>query len=320
MTYADNYKHPTSNRSVNSSKRIDNRTKSNLKQASERKLCYAACGRETENKLLLQISEAEQVSDFERILNSNAILRERARRHVWRGNVEAHAPSASLLPRPRSTYSLRAVSQAYHTLFRQHEESVQQLVDRYRQEAADLNKKSPSSLLDSNWFEDLHELTEFYEDDPTLQKEIETITDRIIAEAAQTEGGAVSTRSNFSVNLAGLISLHVNGEGVSPTFRDDLGLSPEVEKVDVCDDKEWLSPIMSAKSDDRHLQDSSSIDRLAQGLNTVQIECDGKVPTITFSNCCEGHGQSDKPNNNDVVIHLAVPSIESPDEARPPMM
>ncbi|XP_069356737.1 uncharacterized protein [Maniola hyperantus] len=316
MTYADNYKHPTSKRSVSSSKRIDNRTNSNLKQAYERKLCYAASGRETENKLLLQISEAEQVSDFERILNSNAILRERARRHVWRGNVEAHTPSASLLPRPRSTYSLRAVSQAYHTLFRQHEESVQQLVDRYRQEAADLNKKSPSSLLDSNWFEDLQELTEFYEDDPTLQKEIETITDRIIAEAAQTEGGAVSTRSNFSVNLAGLISLHVNGEGVSPTFRDDLALSPEVEKVD---DKEWLSPIMSAKSDDRHLQDSSSIDRLTQDLNTVRIECNGKVPTITSAIVAKATAVC-KPNNNDVVIHLAVPSIESPDEARPPMM
>ncbi|XP_039752409.1 uncharacterized protein LOC120628217 [Pararge aegeria] len=290
----------------------------NKLKADEKKLCYAVCGRETENKLLLQISEADQVSDFERILNSNAVLWDRARRQVWRGTVPAHTPSASLLPRPRSTYSLRTVSQAYHTLFYQHEESLQQLIDRYRQEAADQNKKSTTSLLDSNWFENLTGLTEFYEDDPTLQEEIETITDRIIAEAAQTEGGAASTRNNFNVNLAGLISLHVNGEGVSPTFRDDLGPSPEVEKTD--DDKEWLSPIMSANSVDRHLQESTNIDRLAQDLNTVQIDCDGKVPTITFSNCCEGRDQAGNPNNNDVVIHLAVPSTESTDEARPPMM
>lgn len=319
MTYADINKHPTSKRinSVSNSKRIDNITKSNLKQALERKLCHAACGKETENKLLLQISEAEQVSDFERILNSNAILWERAGRHVWRGSVAAHGPTASLLPRPRSSYCLGAVSHAYQTLFRQHEESLQQLVDRCRREAAEHAQNNAPSLLDSDWFENLQSLTEFYEDDPTLQEEIETITDRIITDAAS-EGGA-TTRSNFNVNLAGLISLKLNGEGVSPTFRDDLGPSPEVEKPDGCDEKEWLSPIMSANSDDRRSQDIN-VDCLTRDLSTVQIESNGNVPTITFSNCCEGRSQADNPHGNDVVIHLAVPSIESADEARPPMM
>ncbi|XP_046964241.1 uncharacterized protein LOC124533122 [Vanessa cardui] len=328
MTYADNskLKHSTSKQNVNcNSKTIDNRTKSsNLKQAGDKKLCQTIGGKETENKLLLQISEAEQVSDFERILNSNAILWERARGHVWRGSVAAHTPSASLLSRPRSTYSLRAVSQAYHNLFQQHEESLQELIDRHRQsETSDKHKQqTTTSLLENSWYENLQGLSEFYEDDPALQKEIETITDRIIADEARTvEGGQVTTRSNFNVNLAGLIGLHVNGEGVSPTFRDDLGPSPEVERIEGCDEKEWLDLSMSGNSDNYSKDTSDSgVDCLAQNLNTIQIDCDGNVPTITFSNCCDGRSQANIPNNSEVVIHLAPPSIESVDEARPPMM
>lgn len=324
MTYADNSKsisHSTSKRNINcSSKRIDNRTKSsNVKQAGEKKLCQRVGGRETENKLLLQISEAEQVSDFERILNSNAILWERTRGHVWRGSVAAHTPSASLLPRPRSSYSLRTVSQAYNTLFRQHEESLQSLIDRHRQETEE-HKNATSSLLENNWYENLQGLSEFYEDDQTLQKEIETITDRIIAEEVRSgEGGQTTTRSNFNVNLAGLIGLQVNGDGVSPTFRDDP--SPEIERLDTSDEKEWLAPSMSANCKEKYLQDNSEsgIDCLTQNLNTIQIDCDGNVPMITFSNCCEGRSQADNPNNSDVVIHLAVPSIDNVDEARPPL-
>lgn len=325
MTYADNPKpiHSTSKRNLNySSKGIDNKTKfSNPKQAGEKKLCQRVGGKETENKLLLQISEAEQVSDFERILNSNAILWERARGHVWRGSVAAHTPSASLLPRPRSSYSLRTVSQAYHTLFRQHEESLQHLIDRHREETAE-HKNATSSLLENNWYENLQDLSEFYEDDQTLQKEIETITDKIIAEEVRSgEGGQTTARSNFNVNLAGLISLQVNGDGVSPTYRDDLGPSPEIDKLDTYDEKEWLAPSMTANCDEKYLQDNSEtgIDNLAQNLNTIQIDCDGNIPTITFSNCCDGRSQTDNRNNSEVVIHLAVPSISNVDEARPPL-
>lgn len=261
------------------------------------------------------------MSDFERILNSNAILWERARGHVWRGSVAAHTPSASLLPRPRSSYSLRTVSQAYHTLFRQHEESLQHLIDRHRQETAE-HKNATSSLLENNWYENLQGLSEFYEDDQTLQKEIETITDRIIAEEVRSgEGGQTTARSNFNVNLAGLISLQVNGDGVSPTYRDDLGPSPEIDKLNTYDEKGWIAPSMSANCDEKYLQDNSEtgIDGLAQNLNTIRIDCDGNVPTITFSNCCDGRSQADNQSNSEVLIHLAVPSINNVDEARPPL-
>lgn len=322
--YADNSdsKHSTSdiNDVKHPTKLIDNRNKySNLKQAGEKKLCQTVCRKETENKLLLQISEAEQVTDFERILNSNAILWQRARGLVWRGSVAAHSPSTSLLPRPRSFYSLRTVSQAYQKLYREHEESLQQLIDKYRQETDDERNKATTSLLENNWYENLQGLSEFYEDDQLLQKEIATITDRIIAEEIRGTKEQSTTKSNFSVNLAGLIDLQVTGEGVSPTFRDDLGPSPDVER-EGCDDKEWLAPSMSANSDKRHLQNVSELDCLVENLNTIQIVSDANVPTITFSNCCEARSQLDVPNNTEVVIHLTVPSIDSIQEARPPMM
>ncbi|OWR55073.1 hypothetical protein KGM_206850 [Danaus plexippus plexippus] len=77
---------------------------------------------------------------------------------------------------------------------------------------------------------------------------------------------------------------------------------------------------MSANSDKRHLQNVSELDCLVENLNTIQIVSDANVPTITFSNCCEARSQLDVPNNTEVVIHLTVPSIDSIQEARPPMM
>lgn len=296
--------------------------------SDNKRLCETvACGKETENKLLLQISEAEQVSDFERILNCNAILCERAHGHVWRRCL-ASQPSAAVLPRPRSSYSLYTVSQAYHYLFRQHEESLQPLVDRYRKENTEDKSQNPESLLAKNWYENLQDLSEFYEDDQALRQEIETITDRIITEEvdATAEKCQEARNKNFNVNLAGLIGLHVTGEGCSPiSGPDELGPSPDVDKQqyldEADDDKEWLYPIMNANSDDRSGQHKDpNVDCLAQNLSSITIDSDAKVPTITFSNCCDGCGKSDSPDNSEVVIHLTVPSIESIDEARPPMM
>ncbi|XP_037292781.1 uncharacterized protein LOC115455662 [Manduca sexta] len=286
-----------------------------------KRLCHTiGCGKETENKLLLQIREAEQVSDFERILNTNAILCERSRRHVWRGCGAAHKPSASVVPRPRSAYSLYAVSQAYHYLFRQHEESLQPLIDEYRQATVDeQNACPPTSLLGNKWLENLQDLSEFYEDDQALRKEVETISDRIVTEevAAADESNRVNRRNKlFNVNLAGLIGLTVQGEGCSPN-RDDYGPS-DVERAEI--EEEWLAPIMSANSDDQHDSQGENVDGITQNLNSVKIDSDGKVPTITFSNCCDNYTKNDLPDNTDVAIHLAVPSIDIIDESRPPMM
>lgn len=309
MKYADN--HSTSAQNI----RIDNRTKySNPpKQVGDNKrLCQAGGAKETENKLLLQISEADQVSDFERILNSNAILCERARGHVWRGSVAAHTPSASPR-RPRSSYSLRAVSQAYHYLFRRHEESLQPLIDHYRQTLA----TDTHTSLANNW-DSLQELQEFYEDDQALKKEIEAVSDHVISEEIQAEPEKTGKRQkNFNVNLAGLIDLHVTGEGYSPSPALELDPSPDDRPSETDDEEEWLAPSMSA--DDQQLLDNNSVDGLAQNLSNVKLDRDAKLPTITFSNCID-EARSDAPNNNDVVIHLAVPAIESIDETRPPMM
>ncbi|XP_047517378.1 uncharacterized protein LOC125057642 [Pieris napi] len=290
----------------------------------DKRLCQSIGGKETENKLLLQISEAEQVSDFERILNSNAILwkqtASRTHGHVWQRNA-THTP-ISFTSRPRSSYSLRAVSQAYHFLFRQHEESLQPLIDKYRKNDLNDHKDASASLLESNWFENLQDLSEFYEDDPILQREIETITDRIITEEVKpSEEEQTTTRSLFNVNLAELFGLHVNGDRVSPTYREEQGPSSVTDIKEHSDGKEWLDPIMTSNPNNRsHSEEGDSgVDCLSQNLTAVQIDCDTNVPTITFSNCCEGRSRTDIPNNTN-VIHLAVPTIEDSDESRPPMM
>lgn len=278
--------------------------------AVNKKLCHTAdCGKETENKLLLQISEAEQVSDFERILNSNAIVCERARRQVWKGCVAAHT-SASVAPRPRSAYSLYAVSQAYQYLFKQHEDSLQPLIDEYRQ-TTEQTAHPQQGILETNWYDNLQDLSEFYEDDQALREEIENITDRIITEEVKREEKKSDKRfTNFNVNLADLIGLHV--EGCSPN-RDELGPSPDIEN----EREEWLAPIMSATDDRQHVHNESTSDCLTQKLDSIKIDNDAKVPTITFSNCCDNRTES---SNSTEAIHLAVPSIESIDESRPPMM
>lgn len=330
MKYADEPKtrHSTSKPAENVyNRRIDvNKTKrcNPPKQVGDNKrLCDAAsCGKGTENKLLVQISEAEQVTDFERILNSNAILCERVRSHVWHGCVAPPKRSASVLPRPKSAYSLYAVSQTYHYLFRQHEESLEPLIEQYRQSNSEKNKPQPS-ILEKNWFQNLQNLSEYYEDDQELREEVETITDRLVADEVKTvedQQQANNKRNkNFNVNLADLISLNINGERLSPS-REDHGPTPDVEKTDAENEEEWLAPSMSANSDDRDSQNENNVDCLAQNLDSVKIDSDAKVPTITFSNCCDGYARSDLPNNKDVEIHLAVPAIDSIDEARPPMM
>lgn len=320
MAYADNMiTHSTSKRNSNYNIRSDNRAKySNPKQVGERKLCHSASGNETENKLLLQISEAEQVSDFERILNSNAILSEHAHGHVWRGYKADLPPSAALLPRPRSTYSLQTVSQVYHYLFYQHEENLQPLIEKYRENKPESNK---SSLLDKNWFEHLQNLSEFYEDDQILHKEIESITDRIVAEEVRSVD-AKATKNNFNVNLSGLIGLNINGEGVPSSSRDELGVSPDLEKIETTEDREWLALSMTDNFNERQQSQGNStiVDCLAQNLNKIEIDCNKNVPKITFSNCCDAATRNDSADKTDVVIHLAVPSIDSINESRPPMM
>ncbi|KAJ0173291.1 hypothetical protein K1T71_011467 [Dendrolimus kikuchii] len=316
MKYADDPKPRHSNSVLCNRKPFDiNKTKSGNppKQVAENKrLCHTTrCAKETENKLLLQISEAEQVSDFERILNSNAIANERVQRHVWRDCVAAHT-SASVVPRPRSAYSLYAVSQAYQYLFKQHEDSLQPLIDEYRQ-ATDEKTHPQPSILDSNWYDKLQDLTEFYEDDQALKDELQNITDHIITEEVKSvEDKSDKRYKNFNVNLAGLIGLHV--EGCSPN-REDIGPSPEVDKQG----EEWLRPIMSAPDDSQNSHHESTVDCLAQNLDSVKIDSDAKIPTITFSNCCDGYNRTELPNNTE-VIHLAVPSIDSINESRPPMM
>lgn len=279
-----------------------------LKQVSDnRRQRQAAPGATgTANRLLLQINEAEQVDDFERILNSNAILRVRAQGNLWR-RAEADVPSASVRARPRSTYSLRSVSHAYQHLFKQHEDSLQPLIESYRRAAAAAAPPCPpQSLLVRPWYEDLKDLSEFYEDDSALKREIETITDRIVAEEVKAiEEASPSRTRNFQVNLAGLIGLRVHGETLSPVHQDG----------DDDEGKEWLTQSMSA--DDSSKQEA--IEHLAENLNEVTLDSDEKLPKITFSNCCEACPRTEQPNSAGVVVHLTVPSVQS-DEARPPMM
>lgn len=270
----------------------------------------------------MQISEAEQVSDFERILNSNAILCERVHGQVWPGIVAAQKRSASVLPRPRSAYSLYAVSQAYHYLFRQHEESLEPIIEQYRQAEAEKTEEQPS-ILEKNWYNNLRHLSEFYEDDQVLKKEIDVVTDSLIThEVKAVEKLKFNQRNrNFNVNLTDLIGLHLTGESLSVSRGDYYGLLPDVNKSGGTEDEgEWPPTIMSANSDDGQSQSDNKVELLAQKLDSVKINSDAKLPSITFSNCCDGFTRSDLSNNNEVIIHLAVPTIDSVDEARPPIM
>lgn len=302
------------------------------KQGSvNKKLCQAdARGKETENKLLLQISEAEQVADFERILNSNAILSERARGHVWCARGARHPPSTAEV-RPRSSYSLRAVSDAYHYLYQRHHESLQPLIEKYRRGFDQSNnyQDAPQSILGRNWYDELQDLSEFYDEDKTLQKEIEVITDQIITDEVKATEQSDSANKNFNLNLASLISLHVTGDSVVPLSDRDESRPPSdidhnCNDHQTNDGKEWLAPIMSSNSDEsrQNSQEANdgNVDNLAQSLSSVIIQDNASVPTITLSNCCDNCSRSNLPNNTSLTIHLTVPSIQSIDESRPPIM
>ncbi|KAG7303321.1 hypothetical protein JYU34_011810 [Plutella xylostella] len=238
-----------------------------LKQVrGNRKLCDTLGESGTENRLLLQISEAEQVADFERILNSNAILWSRSVGPAWRS-----ADS----PRPRSGYSLPAVTRAHLALTR------------------DLLLAAPAPPAPA----DLRDLSLYYDDDVALQRELSAAADRAAAAAA----AAAEPLRNFNVNLACLLGLQLG----------DCSPAPPHEK-------EWLEPSMSA--DDKRQDKLDCVDKLAQNLNSVKIDGNEKVPTITFSNCCETRSGSEATDNKSVEIHLAVPSVDSGVEARPPAM
>lgn len=347
MKYADeppkSMRYSTSNRHRNNLCNLDTtngiKTKNCYlnKQVSEKKLCQAdAHGKETGSKLLLQISEADKVSDFERILNSNAILWERARGHVWYGTRPTDTPAVAV-SRPRSTYSLYAVSEAYHYLFRQHEESLQPLIDKYRKataagcEPSSSDSDAPQSILGRNLYDNLQDLSEFYEEDHTLREEIDAITDKIITEEAKeidAEQKCNGTSVNFNVNLADLISLQVTGDSLSPVpNHDERGLSPEIDRRlynnETDDGKEWLSSIMNTnpnESRQNSQENDANVKNLTQNFATVNLQDNENIPTITFSNCSEDCPRSELPNNTNLTIHLTVPSISCIEETRPPIM
>lgn len=281
---------------------------------------------------MLQISEAEQIADFERILNSNAILSERARGHVWRRTRRIPSTADA---RPRSSYSLHAVSETYHYLFQQHQESLQPLIDSYRQGKLLTSDQSitcrgvPHSILGRNWYEELQDLSEFYDDDKNLQEELEVITDQLITNdiKAKEESDSCATNKNFNLNLSNLISLHVTGDSYAPlSDRDESGPSSEIEQVfsdQVTNEgKEWLAPIMSSNSDDsrQNSQERDNVDSLTRDFTSVNLQETANVPIITLSNCCEGCSRTEAPDNTSLTIHLTVPSIQNVDESRPPII
>lgn len=313
MKFAETPKHSSITKSLHNN--FDNKTQSKqtnpFKQVTGKRKTTQV--RETENKLLRQISEAEQVEDFERILNHNAILSHRSRGRSWRQVAGDWSAGAS---RPRSAFSVNAVTDAYYYLFKQHEEALEPLIEHHRNKEHHTPLGSPPhSILSNDWKQEVRHLAHFYDDDEEIKLEVEAITERVITDELEKEPPRPSR--NFNVNLAGLIGLHVTGETCSPLHARSDSVTPDVDRSEG-EEKEWLTSSMS--SDDKSApQDQRSVDNIAHKLKGVSLEGNGDVPTITFSNCCDNRVKGEAPGNQDVVIHLGVPSIESGVEARPPM-
>lgn len=212
----------------------------------------------THNRLLLQISEAEQVADFERLLGVNAIL---------------------YRPRPSSVYSLRAVTRAHHLLFRRHLDELRPLIEQYRRlrGCPPLAHPAPAPLTT------LYDLSTFYDDDDALRRQLELVTDGIVAE--QLRAG-----------------------------RERLAHTAVVGRRALCSPEGWLAPSMSADRDEA----ADHVEEVVRSLDSVSLQ-DGGVPAITFSDCSEQKAR-DPPAAAPRTIHLTVPSVNSVDESRPPLL
>lgn len=234
------------------------------------------------SKTLAQISEADKVSDFERILNSNAILF--GARYTTAIADPASAEMFSDVSegdrrRPLSSYSLLNISETYNDLFQRHLDSLKTVPSR--------KFSVESNVSEGRMYEDLYNLPEYYDEDyiPIDQ----------IVECSDDVKSSCCVSSNFNVNLSGLIS----------------------GKDDRVTDEEWpFSMNAPGKSD----ADIGELERSLCQFHLDERDSSGReVPQITLSECPQCPSSKTPNRRMDNSFSLTVPSVDCDVESRPPV-
>lgn len=232
------------------------------------------------NRTLIEIREAKQASDFQRILGSNAILFGTARSLASPLFTEMYSDAplddAVSRKRPSSSYSVWNVSETYNYLFQRHLDSLKTVLGDRLDDGLSLDSPNSVTVRDERLYEELYNLSEYYDEVCPPKR----------TESARAEVTPVvrNCANNFNVNLSDLISL---GECV----QDD-------------------SLIMSTPDEDLELE------RRIRQLRLTKSD----VPAITLTECREPSTPSPVPHNIDDSFTLNVPSVECDvAESRPPL-
>lgn len=265
-----------------------------------------------QNKTLAQIREADKVSDFERILNSNAILFGATHSHVRAvpaemfSDVFTNDGAAPLRnARPLSSYSLLNISETYDFLFQRHLDSLKATPD--RKLSVELED------LDERLYEELYNLPEYYDEDYLTLDALGCAVSNAGVVADDTHGNCTN---NFNVNLSDLISADKYDRATDDGGREGAETPSERIVDTAADASRWKKPIMS--STDRE----EAIGDLERSLCELSLEQESRVPTITLSECENSSGASRvSPRRSDGgSFGLTVPSMDCDiAESRPPL-
>lgn len=293
-----------------------------------------------ENKTLIQIREARKVTDFKRILSSNAILcgavRSQASAQLSEMLSDATVNTSFSVKRPQSAFSVWSVNNTYNFLFQSHLDSLQSVVNHKVSEKTSDNKfynnfrdssENRVSVTEPHLFEELYNIPEYYQQTDLIfpvskkvlpNKPLCKKDSSVVSVVSEPANGCLN---NFNVNLSYLISAGNKNDNTS------INTSGEVINSDSClenisgkggettismsttQQQGTLSHCLTNKRD----LCLAEIDRSLCELDINKAD----VPQITLSECREipslqanlQPGQS---------FNLSVPSVECCVESRPP--
>lgn len=293
-----------------------------------------------ENKTLIQIREATKVTDFKRILSSNAILcgavRSQASAQLSEMLSDATVNTSFSVNRPQSAFSVWSVNNTYNFLFQSHLDSLQSVVNhRFSEKNSDnkfYNKYRDSSenrvcVTEPHLFEELYNIPEYYQQTDLIfpvskkvlpNKPLCNRDSSAVSVVSEPPNGCVN---NFNVNLSDLISagnkndntpINTSGEVINSNSRlENIGGKGEATTISMSTTQQQgtLSHCLNNKRD----LCLSEIDRSLCELDINKVD----VPQITLSECRQipSLPENLQPGQS---FNLSVPSVECCVESRPP--
>lgn len=295
-----------------------------------------------ENKTLIQIREARKVTDFKRILSSNAILcgavRSQASAQLSEMLSDATVNTSFSVNRPQSAFSVWSVNNTYNFLFQSHLDSLQSVVNhRVSEKTSDKfyskyrdGSENRVSVSEPRIFEELYNIPEYYQQTdlifPVSKKVLpkKLLCNKESPATSNDSEPAIGCLNNFNVNLSDLISagnksdntsINTSGEVINCDSR--LGnISGKGEETTISmsttQQQGTLSHCLNNKRDCLAEIDRSLCE-LDINININKVD----VPQITLSECREipSHSTNLQPGQS---FNLSVPSVECCVESRPP--